>query len=675
MPARSNKAGQFVETSYFDNVGGLNNSDSPFKVLDTQATGGINFEYAIEGAIRKRRGHDKINTVADAQAKARGIEVLNTTLGTKTIVRGAERKVQNFDQDALTFTNLSQDTTAAGTDVFPASTTTPVAFAAFNTETVSLLNFCGSTDAVYAVYSPSKFTKNGVVNPGGTLSVASSLSTGGSWTTSGTYYYGVSYHKASTGAEGNVACDLSVAVATTTDTITLSLSALTSVDTTTYDYGTLWRSAVGGVSGFTAGSIVKTFDTEATMVSDTGSSLLDAQNVPRAGSTVLDQSPLPTGTYNVVALWKRRLATATGSTLRFSELNQPEAWPTVNTITIPSGGPITALAVIAFNTDFGNDEYLAVFKERELWLVRGNDYTDVTLSFIDAVGCPSQSLVTLANGFLSWIDYRGIYIWDGSGKPIYTSKPIESLFAIDGDIDKSKLAIGCAFYQREDNQVGWFLTSKTYGEQNICIKMDLRLTLAGVSASLSGRVIPGVFVVDQQDQSIYSCRSYLPSASSSEELLIGDDSGFMYDAYSVYADAGGAIDFKYYTPFLDLGSPNISKRFKQVIVWVDEIGTWDLMLDFWAGYRAAQLACSTLQQPLSVTRSNQAALWDVAFWDEAFWDDYTPRLRGIVFNLNNDRGNAEGDCIRLCLRNNAANEPVTIHGYTVVWSEVAQRNK
>jgi hypothetical protein len=668
MPARTKQSGQFIETSFFDNVGGLNNSDSPFKVLDTQATDGLNFEYSVEGAFRKRRGHDKINSVADAQAKSRGIDILNTTLGTKTVVRAAERKIQKFDVDAETFTALTQDTASAGSDVFPASTTMPVAFAPFNTETVSLLNFCGSTDAVYSVYSDAKYTKNGVVTPTGSIS-ASTLTTGGSWTTSGTYWYAVSYHKASTGAEGNAALDLSVAVTTTLQTNTIQLSSLGAIDTTTYDYGTLWRSDVGGSEGFTAGSIVTTFSTAATTVSDTGAAQLDSQNVPRAGSIVLDNSPLPSGTYNAVALWKRRLVTATGSTLRFSELNMPESWPTVNTITIPSGGKITGFAVIAFNTDYGNDEYLAVFKERELWLVRGNDYADVTLSFIDSVGCPSQALVTLANGFLCWVDYRGVYIWDGSGKPIYCSSPIEAMFAVDGDVEKSKLGIGNVFYNRSENMVGWFLSSKTYGEQKICIKMDLRLTLPGVQSSLSGRVIPGVFVVDRQAMGVYASRSYLPSGAADETLLLGDDSGFMYDAFSVNADGGEGIDFEYYTPYLDMGSPNVSKRFLRVIVWVDEVGDWDLTLDYWSGYRAAILSKSTLEQPISVLASNQVALWDVAAWDQTYWDDYTPRLRGIVFNLNNDKGNAEGDCIRLCFRNDGANEPITIHGYSLVWAE------
>jgi hypothetical protein len=671
MAVRQRENGQWIETSYFDNIGGLNNSDSPFKVKDTQATGGVNFGYTIDGAIQKRQGHDVVNTTADTELVTRGLDIYNTTLGTKTLMRAAGRKIQAVDLDAQTFTNLSQDVTSTVTDVFPANTTTNTVFANFNTETVSMLHFAGNTDGVYAAYSTTRYTKNGAVQPSGTLAVASTLSTGGSWTVTGNFYYGVSWHKAGTGAESNVSCDLLVTVSTTLQTVNLSLSTLTSVDTSTYDYGTLWRSAVNGSSGFTAGSIVKTFASNATVVQDTGTSLLDAQNVPRTDSIVLDYSTLPSGTYNVLALWKRRLVTATGSVLRFSELNLPEAWPTVNTITIPSGGPITGLAVISFNTDFGNDEYLAVFKERELWLVKGDDYTDVTLSFIDTVGCPNQSLIALANGFLTWIDYRGIYLWDGSGKPIYCSKPIEALFAIDGDLDKSQLIYGVAQYSRTQNQVLWFVSSKVYGVQNLVIKLDLRLTLPGVESNLSGRILDGVFTLDYQDESFYGAKAYIPSSQADEVIIVGDDAGFLYDAYSVYADAGNGIDFQYYTPFMDLGSPSVGKRFQKVIVWVDEIGDWDLTLDYWAGYRAALQQKSTLQDQIGTIVSNQTALWDVAFWDEAFWDDYTPRLRGLVFHLNNVGGNSEGDCLRLRFRNDGANEPITIHGYTVIWQEKA----
>lgn len=671
--AETRRVGQLIETQYFDNIGGLNISDSPFRVKDTQATGGANFEYAQTGGIQKRRGLAEINTTADTELRTHGIDLFNTTTGTKTVIRAAERKIQAVDLDAVTFTNLSQDTTAAATDVFPLSTETCSVFSQFNTATISMLNFAGNTDAVYSVYSTTKFTRNGAVAPAGSLAVASTLSTGGSFTTSGTFWYGISWHKTSTGAESNATLDLSVNVTTTLQTNNISLTSVTAVDTATYDYGILWRSAVGGTTGFTAGSLVTTFAATATMVVDTGTQLLSAQNVPRVASTVLDYSPLPSGTYNVLTTWKRRLVTATGSVLRISDLNLPEAWPTVNTITIPSGGPITGLAIIAFNTDYGNDEYLAIFKERELWLLKGNDYTDISLSYIDAVGCANQSLIVLANGFLTWVDYRGVYLWDGSGKPIYISRPIESLFAIDGDLDKTQLQYGWGQYFRNRQMVYWYLSSKLYGEQKFCIKMDLRLTLPGVESTLSGRMLDGVFVTETLPSPIYAARAYLPTSSNDEIMIVGDASGKVYKAGQQFSDAGTGIDWQYATSFLDLGTPNVAKRFHKVIVWVDGLGDWDLSLDYWSGYRAALAQKSTLEAPISTIKENQAAVWDVAYWDLASWDDYTQSLTGVVFNLNNVQSNAEGDCIRLNLRNDGVDEPVTVYGYSILWTEAGLR--
>lgn len=671
--ADSRPNGQFTETQYFDNVGGLNTSDSPFKVADTQSTGGANFEYTQTGGIQKRRGAQKINTLADTQLRTHGIEIYTSTANVQTVIRAADRKIQAVDTGAFTFTNLSQDTTAAGTDVFPSGTTAPTAYAAFNTDTVALLNFDGNTSAVYSVYSPTKYTQNGSVTPAGSIS-ATTLSTGGAWTTSGNFWYGISWHKASTGAESNVSLDLSVSVVTTLQTNVISLLSVTPVDHITYDYGTLYRSPVNGVTGFTVGDIVTTFAVATTTVSDTGSALFRTENVPRADNVVLDNSVLPTGTYNTLALWKRHLVTATGNVLRISDQNKPESWPTVNTITIASGGDITGLAVIAFNTDFGNDEYLAVFQKRQLWLVKGNDYTDVTLSFIDTVGCANQALIQLANGFLSWVDYRGIYIWDGSGKPIYCSQMIEPFFAIDGDLDKSKLQFGTSSYFRNRNMVYWFLSSKIAGEQKLAIKMDLRLTLPNVGATSAGRVLPGVFVNDTTTIPVYGAKAYLPDASSDEIMLTGDTSGFIYKAYQQFSDAGTGIDFQYLTPFLDMGSPNVSKRFHKIILWVDALGTWNVTLDWWAGYRASLLNKSTLTQPITTQAQNSTALWDVAFWDQSYWDDYTQALAPVVFNLNNSQGNQEGDCIRMNFRNNGVDQPVTIYGYTVVWTEIAMRH-
>jgi hypothetical protein len=200
--------------------------------------------------------------------------------------------------------------------------------------------------------------------------------------------------------------------------------------------------------------------------------------------------------------------------------------------------------------------------------------------------------------------------------------------------------------------------------------MDLRLTLPGVESTLSGRVIPGVFVEDTVAATpVYAVKTYLPSASQDELMLMGDASGFIYKGYQQFSDNGTGIDFQYFSPFLDLDSPNTDKRFHKIILWVDALGQWDITLDYWAGYRASLIEKSTLEEPITTQSENSVALWDVAYWDQAYWDDFTQSLTPVVFNLNNSQGNSEGDCIRLRIRNDGIDQPVTVYGYTVIWTE------
>lgn len=665
MPARYTKTDKFSQVDYFDNLGGLNITDSPFVVPDDQATGGKNFEYLQTGATQKRRGNLKINSVADTQLRSRGFDIHVTSADVKTVVRAAGRKIQKFDPDALTFTNLSEDTLAAATDVFPLSTEVAAVYSQFNSTSNAFLNFAGNTPGLYAVISDTRYTKNGAEVPTGALAVTATTGSG-TWQTTGTFKYTVSLQKASTDAISNATFNTSVTVTNTLSVNSVSFVGLT-FDTTKYDSVILYRSTVNGSDDFTTGDQVATLSAGVVTYVDTGSAELSSENIPRPNSVILDNSTLPSGTYSVVTTWKRRLVTAKGSTLYFSDLNKPESWPTVNTVEIPTGSPIRALAVISFNTDFGNDEYLAVFKDRELWLVRGNDYTDISLSFIDAVGCPSQSLIVTANGYLSWIDYRGIFLWDGAGKPIYTSRPIEALFSIDGDLDKQKLGIGWGSFFRKKNTVTWYLSSNTYGEQTIGIKMDLRLTLPRVEQTLQGRILEGVFTIDVYGDPVYAAKSYLPGTKE-ERLLLGDNAGFVYGGSEVYSDGGAAIEFEYASKFMDCGNPNVAKRFNKVIVWVEELGDWNITLDYWAGYRSAEALKSTRSQQVSTSEQTGQALWDVAFWDVAYWDDYNPRPIGIVFNLDNDQGNSEGDCLKIKIKQSGADQPVTVYGYSLLYT-------
>jgi hypothetical protein len=676
MPLAVQKQGQLNQTDFFDNVGGLNLADSVFRVDEGQATGGLNYDYILTGGIRKRLGPQKINSTPNSALLTTGIGIYNASSSTtKAVLRATSSYLQLFATDTGVFTNLTQDTAAAGFTPF-SLTTQPVTFTQFNNGT-SNINWAVGGGATFPVgaYSTANYTINGSAAPTGAFTATQSSSGTGSWGTGnhGVFYYAFVWVKRSTGALSNAAQDCTATTTADNDTVNLTLTAPS--DTTLYSQVYIYRSAVGGVSGFTTGSLIAQLPSSTTTFIDKGPignpDVLSAQNIPRAGNVLLDNSQLPSGTYNTCTLFKRRLVTAQNSTLYFSDINKSESWPLTNYITVPSAGPILGLAVISFTAPQASsvDELLVIFKERELWVVTGTSYSDWALKFIDEVGCPQQNLIVIANGFLAWVDYRGIYLWDGNSKPIYSSRLLEPLFARDGDLDKSKFYLGDAEFFRRENQIIWYLSSKTYGTQQFAIKLDLRLTLPRIEQQLTGRNIDAVFTLDNYAFGIYGAKSYISSSTQAEALILGDSAGNMYFASSGYSDAGSAYPFSYATKALNMGNPDSKKLFHSVIVWVNDIGTWNLGLNYWADFRTGIGNQSSVVQPISTENQNSVGVWDVGYYDLAFFDGYTSNIVPIIFNLNATQNNSnQGTAIQLQFTNSTASNPITIHGFSVIWS-------
>lgn len=667
MSANQHQQGQFLQADFFDNSRGLNLTDSPIRVLDEQATQGYNYEYSVTGGFRKRRGHALYTTTPDAQLRHLGTSVLIDYSNNKTVIRTAGTKIQNFDVTTGLATNLTEDTTVGSSDFFSPGQTAPTMFSQFNTPSSQVLWCTGSgLSRIVGIYSGSKATENGSSPAQGTLGFTVTPTDGGIFIGAGTYYYAVTLHKASTGAESNAALDASATIGATTDSVTIDLTGITPLDTTKYDQIWIYRSNVSGVSGFTVGDLIAQVPSTDTSYKDTGGFLATAQNIPRKGNIILDNSVLPAGTPSGLVNWKRHLVTAIGSTLYYSDLNKPESWPLTNTLQIPSGGPITGVGSISFNTPtaVGTDEFLAVFKENELWLITGNDYTDVSLQFIDRTGCINQALMVNANGYLAFIDYRGIYLWDGSGKPIYCSRPIEYAFSPDGTLDKSKLNIGWGTFHHKTNQIIWVLSDSVLGENQYGLKLDLRLTLPGIQNSLMGRILEGIFIQDSTAFPLYGGSSVLPS--SDEALIAGDASGLIYNMYTGTADAtNGNIGFQYQTKSIDLGLPFQTKRIQKIIVWVEDSTDENLTLNYWTTYNTDPSNESSQMQPVSrrVTR----AIWDLAYWDAASWDGNVRTYSPLVYNISSPKG-GEGEAFTLQFEQQDPNAPVSIAGFSIIYT-------
>lgn len=674
------RAGQKLVKYFFDNTGGLNLADSFLRVQENQTLGGFNYDYINQGGFAKSLCPSRINSSPDAALKTFGVGLRFTKEGVKQVIRAAGTKIQYAPIDT-TYTNLAEDTAAATTDFIPSDNTKPVyaqMFVQADVDTLWLSN--GGMDGIYGVVSDTTVTKNGVETPTGTVttSVAGGSS---SWTTTGTYRYAIVLQKASTLAIGNAALDVSATISSTTDAVTIDWSGV-SIDTTKYSKVYLYRSIVTGASGFTAGDLVAIIDSTTTSYVDNGTYYATAVNVPRAGNTVLDNSPLDdTLTYGPIVAFKRRLGVASGSTVYLSDINKPESWPATNAITLPSGGPITGLAVIGYATDASpsTEEYLVIFKETELWIINGNDYTDWDLVFVDYAGTLNQNLVVNTSGYLFFIDNRGIYMFDGSSKPLFVSRPIQNLWGPNGTLDRVKLDIGCGVFFRAQNQVIWYLSDTNIGEQKLVLKLDLKNTVTRLEGSnlIRNRIMDGCFIFGKVNDPVYAAAGFIyPTSSSQEDILVtGDDAGYLYrQFYSTSGVGSNDYDFTYKTKFHDMDAPRIVKRFEKVIVWVENLGNWDLTLDYWTDFRSSDNNKNSVSVTINQSTSSDTGLWDVGHWDVASWDSYTSNVKPIVFNLNGAPfNNSEGEVLQLQFRNQNSNQPINIYGYAVMYSEIALR--
>jgi hypothetical protein len=568
--------------------------------------------------------------------------------------------------------------------------TQPVVYSMFNQPSSGVLwGAGGGMSTLYGAYSATKVTANGVPAP--TVSGFTAADDGAATATglSGKYYYTLVYRKTSTQALSNALASTSDATVTLTANHGANLSwTLTNNDTTKYDKVYIYRSSVDGVAGFTAGSLIGTVDSSVSTFHDQGVNNspadISSQNVPRANNTILDNSVLPSGTFRCLTTFKRRLVTAYGSTVVFSDVNKPESWPTYQTITVPSGGEITALGIVSLTSPLSTDtdEALVVFKQSETWVITGDGVIsgvipNWTLKFLSSSGTEGQAQVVQAEGYLCWVNYKGFYMWNGAGKPVRISRKIWDKFQLTGDIDKSKLNIAFGIYSQRRNEVIWYLSSATYGEQYYGLSLDITHTISKEASDSIGTVdMEGVFLPDVLAVPMYAGMSFLLSASSTEETIyFGDASGYVYSGFSSTGAVDGNTDitFKYPTGYLNCGSPNAAKRFHKVVAWVQDNGVYNLTLKYWADYRYTDADASSLVLASDPNPTTGNGIWDSGKWDQMLWDSAPNKPRKITYNLSPSKNNTEGDAIRLEFSQTGHAETPIIYGFSVYYSELPLR--
>ena len=158
-------------------------------------------------------------------------------------------------------------------------------------------------------------------------------------------------------------------------------------------------------------------------------------------------------------------------------------------------------------------------------------------------------------------------------------------------------------------------------------------------------------------------------------FVSGDDAGFCYrQFYSTTGVGADDYDFTYETKYLDLNKPRMTKQYEKVYVWVENVGDWDLTLDYWTEFRRNDEDKHTTAITINANQDGTTSLWDVGKWDQAKWDGFTSKPRLLTFNLQAaPYNNNIGEVIKLRFRNQNSDEPITIYGFGVLYSEVSTR--
>lgn len=617
-----------------------------------------------------------------------------TTYYVKTVLTANTFTITNTPFGTVITTSGSQSGTHTlfkfTTAFFTTNTTQPVVFSMFNQPSTGVLWAAGGgASSIYGVYSTSKVTANGVVTPTGSIS-ATPGGSGGAFASAGYYRYAVAYHKASTGALGNADLFKEAHVTTTDQKVTIDVSTLSNLDTVKYDSIYIYRSSVSvaaqGNTEFTAGDLISILSSGTTTYLDNGSYVSTSELVPVADSTILDNSPLPSGTYRPLTTFKRRLVTAKGTTLYLSDTNKPESWPTIQTIDVPSGGEITALGIISLTSPLSTDtdEALIVHKQSECWILTGdgsldtNDVPNWSLKFVSNSGAVTQAAVVQAEGYIAWINYKGVFLWNGSGKPARASRKIWDKFQQSGDLDKSLLGVAFGIYSQKRNEIQWYVSSNALGEQLYVLKLDLTHTITGKQDGVGHEELDGVFTPDLLSTPFYGGMSFvLASDSIDETIYFGDNAGFMYSGFTDTGDGATgstSIEMIYTTPYLYQETPGTAKKYNKVLLWVLDNGLYDIEMTFWSDYKNMDSEESSLTQAADPNPSVGNGVWDVGLWDVATFDSAVNRIRPILFNLPATQNNAEGDCIRLSFSQTGSTQTPIIYGFTIYYSIIGLRH-
>lgn len=241
-------------------------------------------------------------------------------------------------------------------------------------------------------------------------------------------------------------------------------------------------------------------------------------------------------------IWLADLVSPNQGEVRFSELEDPETWPSghfLRPAKRTKGHNIVAVKACPYPGEEDGSR-LVVFAEDAIFQFDGfNKSLFQVYTVKPRLGCISARSIVVAEDLVYWVDENGIYCSPDGGQTVnQISWPIQPTF--DG-LNKSRLNLSCGVHFRNKRQVWWSFSNGSNTTHNLILVYNY---------GFSTPMVPAVSAEARHVWSYYTGINLMSMAeinSSGEYLVYGGESnaassnGFVYQLDNGTDDAGTAI--------------------------------------------------------------------------------------------------------------------------------------
>ena len=279
-----------------------------------------------------------------------------------------------------------------------------------------------------------------------------------------------------------------------------------------------------------------------------------------------------------------------------------------------------------------------IFKTRSIYQLSGTSIGNFRVDLVSQnVGCISGWSLAVVENAILFLSDRGFYEFTGSVPALISDKIQTTLLALN--TGRTQFSHGTHYKRRF--QYWCAVSNGSSTTHNLVLVYDY---LQKAWTKFTG-INANAFGIEQTTN------------SSMERLYHGDYSSIVFNQDSGNVDDDStqtAISANFTTHPIDMGSPELFKRFRYLRMFFDQQGTYNVTVSYLTDF-GTQGTSTSVSQSLSGTQS----LWGTMTWGVSLWGG-----AAIIRPRANLR--ASGHHIEVTVANNSANQPFVLHGFSIL---------